>query len=499
MGRALRAGVVGVGLLCTGSALATPASADPHAQYKAAARLAADDDNEKALILVDQGLASAPKDLQLLQLKGNLLLKTRDYEGALATYQAYLDAGAKGANRREAQKIVGSLKSVKSTALEIAVTNGPAFIYLDSKTQGMFCTAEPACKKAVLPGEYKVIAERPGFDRWTGRVTVEAGKLAKASITLAEKPSLLTVRVAQPGARITVDGKPYDAPIPVPGGTHAIEVTLAGHATAKLAALAHEAKPLDVEVAMTPLVPLALTPRGATLLLDDHAIELEADGLAIPPGDHVLVARAGGFHDVKLAIPAARAADYKLTVELPALGAMLRLAGAPSGARVVVDGKSVGAAPLAGAIEVAPGKHTVELRVSGYRPYRTTAAFGADQSVELQVGTLRRDSRKRTYLAGAATGGALVLGSVFSVAALGRQSAYDTRARLAGVTADDAKLDGMKRDGERYSLFADVGFGLAIAGIGITTYFFLHEGRGESEGKLQFGVSPTGAVASGRF
>ena len=30
-----------------------------------------DDDNDKALALVDDGLASAPKDLQLLELQGN--------------------------------------------------------------------------------------------------------------------------------------------------------------------------------------------------------------------------------------------------------------------------------------------------------------------------------------------------------------------------------------------------------------------------------------------
>ena len=38
----------------------------------------------------------------------------------------------------------------------------------------------------MLPGDYKVIAERPGFERWTGRVTVENGKTAKLGVTLAE-------------------------------------------------------------------------------------------------------------------------------------------------------------------------------------------------------------------------------------------------------------------------------------------------------------------------
>jgi hypothetical protein len=88
---------------------------------------------------------------------------------------------------------------------------------------------------------------------------------------------------------------------------------------------------------------------------------------------------------------------------------------------------------------------------------------------------------------------------VFSVAALGRETAYEDRARLAGVTADDPELRDMKSTGERYSLFADVGLGLGIVGIGVTTYLFLREGRGQSEGSLRFGVGPTGAMAAGRF
>jgi len=143
-------------------ALAAP-RVDPREKYKVAAKLDEDGDAEKALAVIDEGLASAPKDLPLLGLKGTVLLKLRDYSGALAAYQAYLDAGAAGANRREALKIVRDLSAVRSTFLEITVANGPAAIYLDSRAQGVFCNAAPSCNRPVLPGDYKVIAERPGF------------------------------------------------------------------------------------------------------------------------------------------------------------------------------------------------------------------------------------------------------------------------------------------------------------------------------------------------
>ena len=123
-----------------------------------------------------------------------MLLKLRDYADAFAAYQAYLAAGAQGANRREALKIVHTRRAARSTFLEIEIENGPGTIYLDSKTHGALCSAAPSCKKAMLPGTYKVIAERSGYERWTGRVTVENGKITKTSVTFSEKPSLVTVR-----------------------------------------------------------------------------------------------------------------------------------------------------------------------------------------------------------------------------------------------------------------------------------------------------------------
>jgi hypothetical protein len=319
----MRIWIVCVGVACTGIAQAAPSgvaqvapSVAARENYKRAAQLDDNGDAEKALVLIDKGLAIAPKDLALLGLKGSVLLKLHNYTAALAAYQAYLDAGATGANRREAQKIVNNLGAVQATFLEITLANGPAAIYLDSKTQGVFCTAAPSCNQAVLPGEYKVIAERSGFERWTGPVVIENGKTAKLAVTLVETPSLLIVHVAQPGARVTVDDTAYDAPTKVAAGEHRIVVTLAGHVDARLDAVAHEGKPVELDVVLTPRVAIHVEPPGAALVLDDKPVAIEDGGLAIPPGAHVLVVRAPGFQDRRIEIPAVRAPDDKLAVEL---------------------------------------------------------------------------------------------------------------------------------------------------------------------------------------
>jgi hypothetical protein len=196
--------------IVSGIAAAAP-NEEAREKYKTAAKLAADDDNEAALKLVNEGLALDDKDLSLLQLRGTLLLKTRDFAGALVAYQAYIDAGARGANKRQAQKILSSLGPVKTTFLDLTA-NTDATIYLDTKSAGPFCTAP--CNRALLPGDYKIIAEHAGFDRWTGRVAVAKGTTTKLAVALVEQPSALGLRVTPEGAAIVIDGEAYAGQYP---------------------------------------------------------------------------------------------------------------------------------------------------------------------------------------------------------------------------------------------------------------------------------------------
>jgi hypothetical protein len=275
-----------------GIAFAAP-GVDTRESYAAAVRLEDDGEYEKALIRVDDGLAIAPRDLRLLELKGRVLLQLRDYVGALAAYRAYLAAGATGRHRRLVEKIVDNLRAAESTFLDITLANGPAAIYLDAKSSGVFCTAAPSCNKAMLPGAYKVIAERDGFERWTQELSVEAGKTAALAIRLVEKPSPLVVRVVPPGARVLVDGQDHDAATPVAAGTHLVVVSLAGHIEERREVAAREGKPVELDVTLAPLIakaapapapaPVAPGSRSRTRTLGGMAIAA-GGGLAITAG-----------------------------------------------------------------------------------------------------------------------------------------------------------------------------------------------------------------------
>jgi hypothetical protein len=471
-------------------------------KYREAAQLAADDDNDKALELVDAGLALAPKDLPLLELRGSLLLKTRDFAGALAAYQAYVDAGATGANRRAAQKIVASLTAVKTTSVAVNVANGPGTVYLDAKSQGVFCTGDAAggCNKVILPGSYRVIVERAGFVRWSQQVEVAPNKTTEVAVTLVEKPSPFTVRVSVDGSKLALDGNDIAAPPPqIPGGDHELTVTHPGYATAKLPVHAHVGEPVAVNAELVPLVPFVVTPAGATVTVDGAPAVLEAGGVAVPPGAHNLVARAPKFHDKAVAIPAERAAEYKVDVALDPVGAMLDVAGAPAGAQIVVDGKRLATTPLTAPVEVPAGTHSIEVLADGYRPVHEHGSFASEAHARLEVGKLRPDNRRRTYLALGGSVVALGIGGWASGEALSRQNEYNTQAHQPGVTQSDPTLRALASSGRGFAIGADIGLGLGIVGIAATTYFFLHEGRGWSDGALRVEVGPGMAMVSGRF
>jgi hypothetical protein len=297
----------------------TPAAAsrDQLAELHRTARQLYDDgEYRRALEVIDQMLVIAPRDRQGLALRPSVLYALLDWGGAINAYRAYARVVA-GATLREVRGIIKQLEKAHPPLLDITVANGSAVIYLDpgKRKKPPLCTAQPSCRQPVLPGLHRIIAERPGFERWTGQVAVTAATTTPIVITLVEKPSQLTVR-GPAGARITIDGAAYGAPAQVPAGAHRIVVSLPGHRTEHREIIAREGTPVEIDVALERIVPVRVVPANASLLLDGKPVTREASGLVLPPGEHKLVIRAPGFADHIHLIPAVRANDYGIMVVL---------------------------------------------------------------------------------------------------------------------------------------------------------------------------------------
>ncbi|HUQ04725.1 MAG TPA: PEGA domain-containing protein [Kofleriaceae bacterium] len=491
----------------------SPASADDASRaaatkHKRAARLVADGEYTQALALIDDGLTAAPGNLQLLQLRGSALLEMRDFEGALAAYETFLAAGPKGANRRTALRIIANLQSVRTTKLALtikgAASDDAANVYLDTKTLGVFCTAAPACEKGMLPGEYKLIVERPGHKKLTERVTVELGQTLTLERAMLEEPSPLAVSVtaAAGTSTVVVDGKELGAApqsVTVEPGEHTLELRTAGHVTERQTIVAQKGKPIEVALTLRRLVPIAVNVSGAEVLIGDAPAPRESDQLALPTGAVTLSVRAKGYRVATVEVPAVRPDDYRVAVELALAPAPLSVKGAPRGAVVTVDGRVAGTVPLAEPIEIDQGDHTVEVTAPQRATFRTRVDVGSDAALELDVAAMPSTRRRWVWIAAAGTGVALASTATFGALALREQSSFDDRAGEAGVTPADPRLMDSSDAGGRYARFADVGMVLTLAGAGTMTWLYLKEGKGQSRGDIGPLLAPGAVGVQGSF
>jgi hypothetical protein len=478
-------------------------------KHKRAKRLIADGEYTQAITLIDEGLTAAPGNLQLLQLRGSALFEMRDFEGALAAYETFLAAGPKGANRRSAERIIANLQAVRTTKLALtikgATSDDAASVYLDTKTLGVFCSAAPQCERGMLPGEYKLIVERPGHKKLSERVTVELGQTLALERAMTEEPSPLSVSVAAaaPGAStVVIDGKELGAApqtATVEPGEHTLEIRTAGHVTERQTFVAQKGKPVEVAVTLRRLVPIAVNVPGAEVLIGDQVVPRESDALALPAGAVTLSVRAPGYRASTVEVPAVRPDDYRVDVELALAAAPLTVKGAPRGAVVTIDGRVAGTVPLAEPIAIEQGDHTVEVTAPQRAPFRTRVDVGSDAALELDVAAMPSTKRRWVWVAAAGTGVALVSTAAFGTLALREQSSFDERAGEAGVTPMDGALTDASDAGGRYARFADVSMVLTLAGAGTMTWLYLKEGKGQSRGEITPLVAPGAVGVQGSF
>jgi PEGA domain len=483
-----------------------PARAQQAAELKAiegdAVRAFEDGNYKLALEKIEEGLAKAPKDLKLLDLRGKVLMETRDFEGALAAYEAYLAAGPRGAPKRAAEKITRNLQVIRTTFIEVNVGEGSANVYLDNRSAGVFCAAAPSCKKGVLPGDYKVMVEREGYEPGSQNVTVEVNQTAQVKLALVPKAAELSIDSVPPGAQVSVDGTAAGTTpvkLPVPAGAHKIEATRPGFAPETIEVTTKPATPETATLTLHEQVKVTVS-AGAKLFLDGKPVELVNGMLTLPPGnaDHTLTAKQPGREDASVAIPSAHTTPLELTLTPGATrAARLTLRGVPDGAKVRVDGKLVAMAPLRAPIEVSPGKHELRVDAKGGPSYRYPGTFDRDATLDVTVTPPRAPSRTGSRIFfGLAVGGALAA-VTYGVIAYEHQQDYDARAQMPYVPADDAELARLKRDGQDALLFSGIASGAGALCLGAA--LVLHFTQEEEPGRIEVQVAPTSVGVRGRF
>jgi endonuclease YncB( thermonuclease family) len=205
----------------------------------------------------------------------------------------------------------------------------------------------------------------------------------------------LDIRTTPAGAALRLDGNPVGtAPLKqkVKPGRHLIEAALDGYQPSSATVTTKPGQSLreDLRLSAIPATVIIGThPDGATVSVDDQPVGAAPLQKELAPGKHQIQARLEGYQPQSLSIEPRPGQTLREELNLTALPATLSITTAPAGAKVSIDGKPIGAAPLQK--QLTPGKHQVQASLDGYQPQSL--------SVEARPGQTLREELKLSAVA----------------------------------------------------------------------------------------------------
>jgi len=179
---------------------------------------------------------------------------------------------------------------------------------------------------------------------------------------------------------------------------------------------------------------------------------------------------------------------------MPTTGFLVVNAGA-SGAEVTLDGGPV-TPDKDGRVEAKPGVHELEVKASGYEPWRRRVRIARGQKTTVEADLTRTETRRSSHRIGTiAVGAGAVVGLVAAGAAVvslhdaanARDWAAIERTRPVGTTNGPvfhsrARIESENDRAKKWALISDVGYGVAAVSIGVGAYYLLKDRPRERAG-----------------
>ena len=217
-------------------------------------------------------------------------------------------------------------------------------------------------------------------------------------------------------------------------------------------------------------------------------------------------------------IPAARRAEVRKEIRaLTVRVGVIRIEINIEGAEVRVDNRIVGTSPLSEPVRVDPGRHRVEASKQGFvAASRVVTVVGSDvlavalkleepeTRVERRTIVVAEDPRpRRRALAAWISSGAVLLGGV-TTGVFALRAANDLDDAKAAGPAQRADLDSKSDNQKKLTIITDVLLGVAVAGVGISTYLSIVAGKKKKEHEREnqatdVSFGPTSIWVTGSF
>ncbi|MBW1895461.1 MAG: PEGA domain-containing protein [Deltaproteobacteria bacterium] len=202
-----------------------------------------------------------------------------------------------------------------------------------------------------------------------------------------------------PKANVLIDGNPAGTtPLEMQllEGTHRVEITATGFKTwtARLDVVANQPQSIkDVRLERADgILALQTNPPGANVMVGDTFVGQTPVKIPLAKNtDHDIRISKTGYETISRKVQVAAAESKELAVKLKPLKGIIHFIVEPSGAELIVDGKSVG--PVPPKLKLIATQHELQLKKEGYQSYRTKITPRVGFPQELRITLLKKGER----------------------------------------------------------------------------------------------------------
>ncbi|MGD0526847.1 MAG: PEGA domain-containing protein [Polyangiaceae bacterium] len=332
---------------------------------------------------------------------------------------------------------------------------------------------------------------RPGeaYEAYNDAQTTYAGKLGPVEKALVAKrlkelsavTGWLSIRIAEPGAQVELDGKPVGvSPVPVlirvTSGGHDVRVTKAGfgafsgHADVAVEGTAIVEVKLAAAASQGHIVVHSAGPEPLRVIVDGVDVGVTPWEGDLAPGTHTIAGKSATAQAEAQTVELQAGSHAAVDLVSSATAAHIQIRTNDGKGSIFVDGIVRGEGAFSG--DVAPGPHTVVVTRDGFQRYEKSMALGERQTWAETV----------TLSQGAATGGEVIEGAraiagiygglgllgAFGIGGTGDEIETSC-ANLGAASCSTPEPIGGGLYGYFGYTFDPVGFELFLAGYGDTT------------------------------
>lgn len=279
---------------------------------------------------------------------------------------------------------------VQRSSLSVESEPSGVSIYVDEKYYGK----TPVLVKGLSRGNHVVTGRKEGFKNFRQQVVLGIGE-ASLRISLISRTALARIITAPEGAGVYVDGVLKGrTPLllkEMRPGEYKIKLMLDDYATERRVLKVDGTGPLTLEAKLVSLhgsLIINSSPSEAEVYVDDVYKGLTPKTLAkLKSGPYEILIKKDGYCDLKRKIFLREQRDFTLRAELEEKFVFLIVRSEPAGARVSLDGRYVGKAPLSVG-KLRPREYKIKMEKKGYAVVEKTVTLGADRervSVDIEM------------------------------------------------------------------------------------------------------------------